>query len=248
MFSKIDWSANRSKNYAELKLSESPKLIIHSLQKELNTHFNKAVFSFSKNLFAEFKNGKLKIHTDEALSNSTSLQELQNLVAIHLEPIRIEKLLTELQRKTNYLKAFKPIEGFNPQTPLQLPILNATLTAHATNLGLYGISKSTNEISIDKLRHVSNWYITTENLKEASQILIDAQQKYWLTSIFGKGARSASDAQRFVINKKSVIGSIYPRDFGALVKGIGLYPYVGSIYCIQHSSNFLFCTRSTVCS
>ena len=48
------------------------------------------------------------------------------------------------------------------------PILNAAITAHATNLGLYGISKSTNGISIDRLKHVSNLYITTDNCNYSS--------------------------------------------------------------------------------
>lgn len=230
--SKTDWSTNKSANYEELKLPQSPKLIINCLQKEFLEHFNKATTSFGADSFAEFKNDKLKIHTDEPLPVSKSLQELQNLVDIHSTPIRIEKLLTELQRKTNYLKALKPIEGFNPQIPLQLPILNAAITAHATNLGLYGISKSTKGISIDKLRHVSNWYVTTDNLKEANQILINAQQKYWLTSILGKGERSGSDSQRFAINKKSIIGSIYPRDFGALVKSIGIYTHMSDQFTV----------------
>ena len=68
------------------------------------------------------------------------------IVDSHSEPIRIENLLTKLQRGANHLKAFQPIEGFMPQAPLRLPILNAAITAHATNLGLYGISKSANGI------------------------------------------------------------------------------------------------------
>jgi TnpA family transposase len=233
LYNKTDWNANKTTNYEDLKLPQAPKRVINALQKEFLEHFNRATASFiMANAFAGFKNDKLVIHTDQPLPVSSSLQDLQNLVESHFEPIRIEKLLTELQKKTNYLKAFKPIEGFDPKTPLQLPILNAAITAHGTNLGLYGISKSTKGISIDKLRHVSNWYITTDNLKEANQILINAQQQYWLTSILGKGERSSSDAQRFVINKKSVIGSIYPRDFGALVRGIGVYTHMSDQFTV----------------
>lgn len=232
LYNKKDWSLHKPNNYLELNLPQSPKAIIKSLKLEFTQHFNKAIESFGNDSFAEFKNYKLKIHTDEPLPASKSLQDLQNLVDTHSNPIRIEKLLVNLQRKTNYLKAFKPIEGFIPKIPLQLPILNAAITAHATNLGLYGISKSTNGISIDTLRHVSNWYLTTDNLRAASAVLIEAQQKYWLTSLFGNGSRSGSDAQRFPINRKSVIGSIYPRDFGALVRGIGIYTHTSDQFTV----------------
>lgn len=227
-----DWNLHKSAYYTELKLPQSSKPIAQALKSEFAGHFDKAIASFDPDSFAEFKNQKLKIHTDEALPVSKSLQDLQSLTDTHSKPIRIEKLLADLQRKTNYLKAFKPIEGSGPKIPLQLPILNAAIIAHATNLGLYGLSKSTDNISIDTLRHVSNWYLTTDNLKAASAILIDAQAKYWLTNLFGSGERSGSDGMRFPINKKSVIGSIYPRDFGALVRGISIYTHMSDQFTV----------------
>lgn len=232
LYNKSDWNVNKTQNYDELNLPKSPKIIINAIQSEFTEHFNKAASSLGSNSFAEFTNDKLKIHTDEPLPTPTSLLELQNLVDSHSEPIGIENLLTKLQRETNYLKAFQPIEGFAPQVPLQLPILNAAITAHATNLGLYGISKSTNGISIDKLKHASNWYITMDNLRIANELLINAQQKYWLTELFGKGERSDSDLQRFVINKKSLLGLFYPRDFGALTKSLGIYTHMSDQFTV----------------
>lgn len=232
LYEKTAWMANRSATYEELGLPKSAKLIIKSLKKEFTEHFNKAKASFGPGSFAEFKNGKLKIHTDEPLIISESLSELQNLTSSHFETIRIEKLLIEIQKITNYQKEFKPVEGYDQKIPLQLPILNAAITGHATNLGLYGISQSTKGITIDKLRHLSNWYITAGNLKAASELLINAQQNYWITHILGKGERSGSDCQRFVINKKSVLGSMYPRDFGALVRSIGIYTHMSDQYSV----------------
>ena len=70
-------------------------------------------------------------------------------------------------------------------------------------------AKAPMELGIDRLKHASNLYITTDNLRTANELLIKAQQKYWLTELFGKGERSGSDLQRFAVNKKSLLGSKY---------------------------------------
>src|SRR5690606_17613169 len=102
-------------------------------------------------------------------------------------------------------------------TDVILPnILNAAITGHATNLGLYGISRNCTGISGDKLSYVSNYYINSANLKNASDILIAAQQNYWLTKIIGLGERSSSDGMRFRTSHKGLYSSMHPRYFGAL--------------------------------
>ena len=103
---------------------------------------------------------------DDPLPESESVKELKNIIDSHAEPIRIENLLVELQRKTNYMRAFKPLEGFKRREPLELRTLNAGLTGHATNLGLYGMSRNCDGMTGDKLSYVSNYYITPENLKK----------------------------------------------------------------------------------
>lgn len=152
LYKKEDWISSRDSKYEELKLPVAPKLLFNVLKKEWFMHLKSAISSFGPSSFAEFLNHKLKIHEDKPLAVPASLLELQNLVEVHLEPVRIEKLLTDLQHRVNYLRAFKPLEGFDPKLPLQLPIINASITAHTTNLGLYGLSKNSNGISVDKLR------------------------------------------------------------------------------------------------
>lgn len=241
LYNKTKWDDAKPTHYEELGLSQNPKLVIQSLKREFNEQLTQSVASFGNNQFAEVKNNRLIIHTDEALPIASSVKELQGLVDSYNEPVRIEKLLTYIQNKIGYTKLFKPIIGFEPKIPLQLPILNAAITGHATNLGLYGISKNAQGISADKLRHASNWYLTTDNLKNANEMVINKHQEYWLTKIFGDGNRSSSDGQRFVLNKKSPLGSFHPRYFGAVDRGFSIY---------THTSNQLsvFSTQVISCS
>lgn len=228
LYDKSKWDCNKLDHYEELGLPKNPKQVCQSLKIEFNEQLAQAITSFGNQQFAEVKNNRLIIHTDEALPIANSVSELQGLIDSYNEPVRIEKLLTYIQSKINYTKAFKPIIGFEPKNPLQLPILNAAITGHATNLGLYGISKNAQGISPDKLRHTSNWYLTTDNLKNANEMIINKHQEYWLTELFGDGKKSSSDGQRFVLNKKSPLGSFHPRYFGAVDRGFSVYTHVSN--------------------
>lgn len=240
LYSKKKWKKDRADEYKELNAKEDPREVTTLITEEFNQHLNLAIESFGSDKFADFKNGKLVIHKDDPLPESESVKELKNIIDSHAEPIRIENLLVELQRKTNYMGAFKPLEGFKRREPLELRTLNAALTGHATNLGLYGMSRNCDGMTGDKLSYVSNYYITPENLQEASNILIAAQQEYWLTKLIGTGERSSSDGQRFKTSHKGLYSSMHPRYFGALDRAITVYTHI-SDQCSVFNTEILSC-------
>lgn len=240
LYSKKKWKEDRAEEYKELNAKEDPKEVMELISEEFNQHLDLAIKSFGSNNFADFKNGKLVIHKDDPLLNSESVKELKSIIDSHAEPIRIENVLVNLQRKTNYMRAFKPLEGFKSRELPELRILNAALTGHATNLGLYGMSQNCNGITGDKLSYVSNYYITPENLQEASNILTAAQQEYWLTKVIGSGERSSSDGQRFKTSHKGLYSSMHPRYFGALDRAITIYTHI-SDQCSVFNTEILSC-------
>ncbi len=119
-------------------------------------------------------------------------------------------------------------------------MLNATLTGHATNLGLYGMSRNCRGINGDKLSYVSNYYIIPENLKEANNILILAQQKYWLAKLIGSSERCSSNGQRFKTNYRELYSSMHRRYFGALDRAITVYTHI-SDQCSVFNTEILSC-------
>ena len=240
LYSKKKWKKDRADEYKELNAKEDSREVTTLITEEFNQHLNLAIESFDSDKLADFKNGKLVIHKDDPLPESESVKELKNIIDSHTEPIRIENLLVELQRKTNYMRAFKPLEGFKRREPLELRTLNAFLTGHATNLGLYGMSRNCDGMTGDKLSCVSNYYITPENLQEASNILIVAQQEYWLTKLIGTGERSSSDGQRFKTSHKGLHSSMHLRYFGALDRAITVYTHI-SDQCSVFNTEILSC-------
>jgi TnpA family transposase len=199
-----------------------------------------ATKSFGYGNFAEIRNKKLVVHKDDPLPESSKVKELKAILDSYIEPIRIENLLLHIQNKTNYLKAFKPLEGNRRRDIITPNILNVTITGHATNLGLYGLSRNCSSINGDKLSHVSNFYLNANNLKDASDLLIKSQQKYWLTAIIGSGNRSSSDGMRYKTSHRGLYSSMHPRYFGALDRGITVYTHM-SDQCTVFNTEILSC-------
>jgi hypothetical protein len=234
------WKTDKAIHYKELNVPEQGSSIIEKLKREFAEQLYLAINSFGHGNFAEIRNNRLVIHKDDPLPESNKVKELKGLLDSYIAPVRIEDLLDHVQKQTNYARAFRPIEGNKSREIIVPNILNAAITGHATNLGLYGISRNCKSISGDKLSYVSNYYINAANLKVASDILIAEQQKYWLTKIIGSGARSSSDGMRFRTNKKGLYSSMHPRYFGALDRGITVYTHM-SDQCSVFNTEILSC-------
>lgn len=246
LYDKKQWSSEKIAHYKELNIPEKGEEVITKLKQEFTEQLYQAAKSFSSNGYAEFKNKRLIIHKDDGLPESNNVKELKGILDSYIEPIRIEELLSATQKKVNYLRAFKPIDGTRRREILAPHILNAAITGHATNLGLYGISRNTHGITGDKLSYVSNFYISHENLKEASNILIGAQQKYWLTKIIGSGDRSSSDGERFRVRHRGLFSSMHPRYFGALDRGITIYTHMSDQCSVFNTEVLSYGVREAV--
>jgi TnpA family transposase len=240
LYSTRQWKQEKAIHYKEMNVPQRGSDIIARLKQEFSEQLYMATKSFGHGNFAEIRNNRLVIHRDDPLPESAKVKELKGILDSYIEPIRIEDLLFHVQKQTGYGRAFKPIEGNKTRDVILPNILNAAITGHATNLGLYGISRNCTGISGDKLSYVSNYYINSANLKNASDILIAAQQNYWLTKIIGLGERSSSDGMRFRTSHKGLYSSMHPRYFGALDRGITIYTHM-SDQCSVFNTEILSC-------
>ena len=240
LYNSEQWKKDKASHYKELNVPATGCEIISKLKQEFAEQLYMATKSFGNGNYAEIRNTRLVIHKDDPLPESNSTKELKGILESYIEPIRIENLLSHIQNNTNFSRAFRPIEGNKSREIIASNILNAAITGHATNLGLYGLSRNCSGINGDKLSYVSNYYINADNLKEANDILISAQQKYWLTKIIGSGERSSSDGMRFRTNHKGLYSSMHPRYFGALDRGITIYTHM-SDQCSVFNTEILSC-------
>src|SRR5208337_3518819 len=65
----------------------------------------------------------------------------------------------------------------------------------------------------------------------ANSMLVDHHHGLKLSGLWGDGRRSSSDGQRFVVERKSLLGSVYPRYFGYYDQALQIYTHTSD----QHS-------------
>ncbi len=135
----------------------------------------------------------------------------------------IVSLLIELDKRTGYLDCFTHASGKQARTPELKRNLIAVLLAYSTNLGLTRMGEACG-ISYDILAWTSEWYVREETLRAANLAIIDYHQRLPLTTVFGAGALSSSDGQRFPTRGKSITARALSRYFAN--EGLSTYTHV----------------------
>jgi hypothetical protein len=98
---------------------------------------------------------------------------LRQLIETQLPIIRIENLLAKVDTLTHFSAAFTPLKGSQSSEALKVQHLYAALIAHGTNIGIYGMSHSTEGIASHQLRDISQACVREQTLKQANDLLIN---------------------------------------------------------------------------
>ena len=112
-----------------------------------------------------------------------------------------------------------------PQWENPVAVWIAAVIAHGTNLGIVAMSHSTDGITLEMLRPVSQWCLRPETLKAAHRVVVDFHHRPPISAVWGSGIRSSSDGQRFGLQEDSKIGAYYPRYFGYYGNALTLYTH-----------------------
>ncbi len=110
------------------------------------------------------------------------------------------------------------------------------MIAHGTNLGLAAMSQSVDTLTAEILQDTSRWFLRDATIKAANTILVNHHHGLELSGIWGDGSRSSSDGQRFAVERRSLLGSVYPRYFGYYDQALQLYTHTSdqnSVYGTQ---------------
>lgn len=147
----------------------------------------------------------------------------------------------EVDQHIRFSRHFVPLQGHKSRSKNFYKTLIAAIISQATNLGVLAMSASVKDVSVDKLRHVLQYYIREETLKAANAEIVNQHHELPLSAIHGSGAISSSDAQRFKIRADSLLAAYYPRYYGYYEKAIGIYTHVSDQYSV-------FSTKVISCS
>jgi TnpA family transposase len=225
------WQQTREQAYQRLDLPMDGQTFLAKITTEFDRLAQAAEHGLPTNRFATIKDGRLKLKKRDAMPVSRALRALRTLISASLPKIRIEDLLQDVDEWCHFTAAFQPLAGYQPRNPDSYLSLLATLIAHGTNLGLAAMSQSVDTLTADALQDTSRWFLRDATLKAANTILVNHHHGQKLSAVWGDGRRSSSDGQRFAVERKSLLGSVYPRYFGYYDRALQLYTHTSD----QHS-------------
>ena len=234
-----NWQEIREEEYIVLEqpLEDKVKSV---LIEQFNSNIEVAINKFDEDDFATIIEEQLKLKRDDKLEDDPKVRQLQKVIDGSLPFIRIEELLIQVDQMTGFSKHFKPIAGHESRPKRFYKTLIASIVSQATNLGVVSMSASMKDMTVDRLRHVLHYFIREDTIKTANAQIVNLHHQLPLSSVYGKGEISSSDAQRFGIRASSLLASYYPRYYGYYEKAIGIYTHISDQYSV-------FSTRAISC-
>jgi TnpA family transposase len=235
------WESERQEAYQQLSLFTEGDAVVAGLVAEFESVARETERGMSENPFASIQGGSLKLKHRDALETPVRVVQLRRLIEASLPRVRIEDLLREVDGLCGFTREFRPLGGYEPHSGNSHATLLAALIAHGTNLGIAAMGQSAPGISVGMLQHVTQWFLRDETLKAANAALVNYHHKLPLSAVWGAGAVSSSDGQRFGVQQSSLLASFYPRYFGYYERAVSVYTHVSDQYSV-------FGTRVISCS
>lgn len=235
------WVDERDAAYVRLGLPSEPERSLVRLGKEFDDAAHRLAKGLEDNDFARIQDGGLKLKRRDAVETPDGVRELRRLIHTQLSGLRIEDLLLKIDSWCHFTRELRPLGGYTARSENIYPALLAALVAHGTNLGITTMAQSTDGISLEMLQHVTRWFFRNETLKAANTVLVNYHHGLSLSSVWGGGAVSSSDGQRFGIEASSLLASFYPRYFGYYERALTVYTHVSDQYSV-------FASRVISCS
>ena len=235
------WRDTRDDAYGRLDLPAEPRAFLDKIAAALDRAARDAATGLGANRFASVENGRLKLKKADALPIPPVVRELRATLKASLPRARIEDVLQDVDEWCGFTRAFQPLGGYEPRgTDPRRPLL-AVLIAHGTNLGLAAMSQSVDGDTAGQLQDVNRWFVREDTIKAANTILVDYHHRLPLSAVWGDGARSSSDGQRFAVERDSLLGAFYPRYFGYYERAVSLYTHTAD-------QNSVYATRAISCA
>ena len=190
------WKESREEIYQNLN-QPNPENAVQSLETQFHKAIKESKIQFKNDKFARIENGKLKLGRDKKTDIPNQVKKLQATIDSSLPMIRIENLLMEVDNEIGFTKHFIPLQKHQSRPEHFYKTLISAILSQATNLGIVAMSSSVEDISIDMLRHTLKSYVREETLKNANAEIVNRHHKLPISSIYGEGEISSSDARAF---------------------------------------------------
>ena len=210
-----------------------------NLEEKLSSQFKQTFDAINKGL-----NPFVKKRKNNTLQYITPKKQAVPASTVDLYPsdlyVPIFKLLHTVNLHTEFTKKLTHKMEEYRRDIMPNMVNFATIISWGCNLGIGLMAKKTKNITLAALEKTSNWHISSKNLLEANEAIVDLLDSMPINAVFKEDEnllRSASDGQRFMMALNSIHANYSSKYFGK-EKGIIIYSFLSEHYPLTYTTTF----------
>ncbi len=229
------WATKRESFFRRAGLPSDKSTVAAFLARTLNDAYEDFLKALPRNAFASVTDDGWHLSSDGAEKldheSETKLESLKSWLGENMRLIKLPELLIEVDNELKITRTFMPTSQQDGTNPEEICTILATIMAHGCNIGPYTMSHLTG-ISYGRIKHVTDWMITEDNLRGALAQVVNAISNLDITQSWGTGKTSSSDGQRFALKHK-VLQQTYSPKFNDFA--LEFYSFVADNYAPFYS-------------
>jgi len=236
------WQQTRATAVHKLGLPPEGTAAVQALVREFHETATRTEQGLASNPFARIAGGQLRFRREPRQNEPKGTAALRQLLRRDLTRVRIEQLLMDVDAHCGFSRHLVPPladpahsagETALLLTPAQhYSALMAVLVAHGTNLGIWAMANSTEDLTVRMLQHVSRTCLREETIRRANAALVNYHRALPLSRCWGEGQIASSDGQRFGVRASSLLAAFYPRYFGYYDRVVSVYTHLSDQYSV----------------
>ena len=160
------------------------------------------------------------------------LKQLHDYLGAHMRVIKLPQLLIEVDNELHFTRHFMSTAQQEAPKIEDVRAIMATIMAHGCNIGPYTMSHLIEDVSYNRIKHISDWMLTGEAQRSALASVVNAISRLDITQAWGTGQTSSSDGQRFAFRRRLLQQSYSPKfhDFA-----LEFYSFIADNYAPYYS-------------
>jgi TnpA family transposase len=241
MIPQNEWNKNKDSlmERAGITYLKDWENIRKNLEEKLSSQFKQTFDAINKGL-----NPFVKKRKNNTLQFTTPKKQTTTVTTIDLYPsdlyVPIFKLLHTVNLHTEFTKKLTHKMEEYRRNIMPDMVNFATIISWGCNLGVGLMAKKTKNITLAALEKTSNWHISSKNLLEANEAIVDLLDSMPINAVFKEDEnllRSASDGQKFMMALNSIHANYSSKYFGK-EKGIIIYSFLSEHYPLTYTTTF----------
>ena len=200
------WQAMRDEFFQQAGLPVCPTEACRYLTERLDQAYDRFLVAQKENTYVQITEEGWRLSTDASerldADTETRLSRLKQWLTQHMRSIKLPDLLIEVDNALQFTQPFLPPALQQSRSVDEVCTILATIMAYGCNIGPYTMAQLTEGVSYDQINRVTEWFLTDEAQRTALARVVNAIATLDTTQVWGQGATSSSDGQRFALPRK----------------------------------------------